>query len=241
MKADLSVTAFHEVTTPQPRNTDVHLQLYFIVLWILNVHLSPIHTFPAQVRIGLERSRDLAGQGHIGPPGERPNRLSWDCKGEKRTCEWGEGKMGPSMLLWLAGFCSSSSSWPTSLPLTFHHHQLYLALCTSSLVLQLALVLARVVEMHFGKLHFYGTFRFSFRYLKQKVVTFFDLMQLSLCCDVEIKQLTRVCTFLLFPIHLSCETFFPFYLLGVQMPWQDDTAVNSCILSFRIWILKTWI
>lgn len=88
----------------------------------------------------------------------------------------------------------------------------------SSLVLQLALVLARMVEVDFWELHFYGTFRFSFRYLKQKAAAFFGLVQLSVCCDVEIKQLMGVCTFLLFPIQLSCETFFPFYLLGVQMP-----------------------
>lgn len=241
MKADLSVIVFYDVTAPQPCSTDVHLQLYFMLPWVLKVHVSPIHTFPAQVGIGWEQTRDLAGQGHIGPSGEWPIRVSWDCKGKKRTCEWGDGKMGPSMLLWLAGFCSSSSSWPTSLSLTFHHHQLYLALRMSSSVLQLALVLARMVEMDFGELHFYDDFSSSFRYLNQKVAAFFSLLQLSLWCDVEIKQLMSICTFLLFPVQPSCETFFPVYLLGVQMPWQDDRAINSCVLSFQFWILKTWI
>lgn len=88
----------------------------------------------------------------------------------------------------------------------------------SSLVLQLALVLARMVEMDFGELHFYGAFRFSFRYLKQKAAALFGFIQLSMCCDTEIKQLMGVCTFLLFPVQLSCETFCPFYLLRVQMP-----------------------
>lgn len=241
MKADLSVTVFYEVTAPQPCSTDVHIQLYFLLLRVLFVHLSPIHTFPAQVGARWEQSRDLAGQGYIGSSGEWPSRVSWDCKDEKKTCEWGDGRMGPAMLLWFASFCSSSSSWPTSFPLTFHHHQLYLVLCISSLVFQLALVLARMVEMDFGELHFYGTFTFSFRYLKQEVAAFFGLIQLSLCCGIEIKQFMSICTFLLFPIQLSCETFFPFYLLGVQMPWQDDSAINSCILSFQVWILKTWI
>lgn len=93
MKADLFVTVFYEVTAPQPCSTDVHLQLYFTLLWVLNVHLSAVHTFPAQVGIGWELSRDLAGQGHIGSSGEWPSRVSWDCKGKIRTCEWGDGKM----------------------------------------------------------------------------------------------------------------------------------------------------
>lgn len=112
IKADLLVIFFYEVTVPQPCSTDVHLHFYFILLWLLDVHLSPIHTFPAQVGIGWEWTRDLAGQGHLGPSGEWPSRVSWDCKGKKRTCEWEDGKMGPPTLLWLPGVCSSSSFEP---------------------------------------------------------------------------------------------------------------------------------
>lgn len=127
MKADLSVTVFYEVTAPQPCSTDVHLQLCFLLLRVLNVHLSPIHTFPAQVGAGWEWSGDLAGQGHIGTSGEWPSRAGWDCKGEKKTCEWGDGKMGPSVLLWLAGFLffmanffSSHLSSPPALSCSVH-------------------------------------------------------------------------------------------------------------------------
>lgn len=78
-------------------------------------------------------------------------------------------------------------SSPTSFSLTFHHHQLYLVLCISSFVCQLALVLPRMVEMDFVEFQFYGAFRFAFRYLKPKVVAFFGLMLLSPGCDIEIK------------------------------------------------------
>lgn len=71
-----------------------------MLLWVLNVHLGAIYMFPAQVGIGCERSGDLAGQDYTGPSGEWPSRISWDCKGKTRTCEWGDGKMGPSPCFW---------------------------------------------------------------------------------------------------------------------------------------------
>jgi len=72
--------------------------------------------------------------------------------------------------------------------------------------------------MNFVEFHCYGAFRFAFGYLKPKVAAFFGLMLPFSLCDVEIKQLMSSCSFLLFPIQLSCEIFFPFYLLEVQMP-----------------------
>lgn len=149
---------------------------------------------------------------------------------------WEDGSI---RMLVASRFLQLFISWPTFLSLTFHHHQLYLALCVSSVVCQLALVLPRMVEMDFGEFHFYGVFRFAFRYLKPKMAAFFGLMLLSPCCDIEIEKLMSGCTFLLFPFQLSRETFFPFYLLKIQMPRQDDSAINSCILPFQAWILKT--
>lgn len=97
-----------------------------MLLWLLDIHLSPIHTFPAQMCVGWEWARDLAGQGHLGPSGEWPSRVSWDCEGKKKTWEREDGKRGLSIHLWLPVFCSFIS-WAT-----FSHLSSPLALSCSA-------------------------------------------------------------------------------------------------------------